>query len=303
MDPRPGATVTTRDRVVERALQLFSERGTTGVSMRELADAAGVTVPGLYYHFASKAELVRAVYRERIEREPWEAPDPAPVRAADRRAGQPRVRPLPRRPRLPAAHAPRVGARRPRRARRRGRARRRVARAVAPGTPARHRSRARRRCRGRDRRDHDLLVGVVRRAPPPTANDRSTNASATWRDVAGSRTHRHTARDGDEPDRVRGGALEAPHRPHHRGRDRGHVPRRARQHDRRHRDAHRDRRPQRHRPLRVGLHGLPARRDRVDPALGPPRRHVRPQAHLPARHDHLPRRLGALRRCRRRWGS
>ncbi len=79
MGHRSGASVTTRDRLVERALCLFSERG-TGVSMRELADAAGVTVPGLYYHFASKAELVRAVYRERIEREPWTAPDPAPIR-------------------------------------------------------------------------------------------------------------------------------------------------------------------------------------------------------------------------------
>ena len=80
MGARSGATVATRDRVIERALRLFSERGTTGVSMRELADAAGVTVPGLYYHFASKAELVRTVYRERIEREPWAAPDPAPIR-------------------------------------------------------------------------------------------------------------------------------------------------------------------------------------------------------------------------------
>jgi AcrR family transcriptional regulator len=80
MGTRSGAAVATRDRVVERALRLFSERGITGVSMRELADAAGVTVPGLYYHFASKAELVRAVYRERIEREPWAVPDPAPVR-------------------------------------------------------------------------------------------------------------------------------------------------------------------------------------------------------------------------------
>jgi AcrR family transcriptional regulator len=79
MGPRSGVTVATRDRVVEQALRLFSERGTTAVSMRELADAADVTVPGLYYHFASKAELVRAVYRERIEREPWVAPDPAPI--------------------------------------------------------------------------------------------------------------------------------------------------------------------------------------------------------------------------------
>ncbi len=30
--------------------------------MRELADAAGVTVPGVYYHFASKADLIQAVY-------------------------------------------------------------------------------------------------------------------------------------------------------------------------------------------------------------------------------------------------
>jgi AcrR family transcriptional regulator len=79
MAARPRGDTATRDRVIECALELFSERGTTAVSMRELADAAGVTVPGLYYHFASKADLVRAVYRERVEREPWVAPDPAPV--------------------------------------------------------------------------------------------------------------------------------------------------------------------------------------------------------------------------------
>ncbi len=55
----------TRDRIVATALRLFSERGTSGVSMRELADAAEVTVPGVYYHFASKAELIQAVYQAR----------------------------------------------------------------------------------------------------------------------------------------------------------------------------------------------------------------------------------------------
>ena len=53
----------TRDRIVETALRLFSERGTSAVSVREVADAAGVTVPGLYYHFAAKADLIREVYR------------------------------------------------------------------------------------------------------------------------------------------------------------------------------------------------------------------------------------------------
>jgi AcrR family transcriptional regulator len=62
---RPTATrgtVGTRERIVDTALRLFSEKGTSSVSMRELADAADVTVPGVYYHFASKADLIQAVY-------------------------------------------------------------------------------------------------------------------------------------------------------------------------------------------------------------------------------------------------
>jgi AcrR family transcriptional regulator len=61
----PRAGTSTRDRILETALRLYSERGTARVSMRELADAAGVTVPGLYYHFASKAELIQALYSSR----------------------------------------------------------------------------------------------------------------------------------------------------------------------------------------------------------------------------------------------
>ncbi|MFN8026550.1 MAG: helix-turn-helix domain-containing protein [Acidimicrobiia bacterium] len=83
MSPTSASTtaVPTRDRIVEVALRLFSERGTTAVSMRELADAAGVTVPGLYYHFDSKAELIREVFRARFTRPeaPVEDPEPAPA--------------------------------------------------------------------------------------------------------------------------------------------------------------------------------------------------------------------------------
>lgn len=63
MSVRTATAGGTRDRIVDAALRLFSERGTAAVSVRELADEAGVTVPGLYYHFASKAELIRDVYR------------------------------------------------------------------------------------------------------------------------------------------------------------------------------------------------------------------------------------------------
>ena len=81
---RPPAKGATRERIVEAALRRFSERGTAAVSMRELADPADVTVPGLYYHFASKAELIREVYRARGFDTPIEdfvAPVASPVRA------------------------------------------------------------------------------------------------------------------------------------------------------------------------------------------------------------------------------
>jgi AcrR family transcriptional regulator len=77
----------TRDRIVETALRLFSERGTASVSVRDLAEAAGVTVPGLYYHFASKAELIQAVYQARgmgrsiDELAPDELPRQGPIEA------------------------------------------------------------------------------------------------------------------------------------------------------------------------------------------------------------------------------
>lgn len=75
MTPRAAtpAPPSTRERIVEAALRCFSERGTSAVSVRELADAAGVTVPGLYYHFASKADLIREVYAARGVTEGWDA--------------------------------------------------------------------------------------------------------------------------------------------------------------------------------------------------------------------------------------
>jgi AcrR family transcriptional regulator len=77
-----GSGTSTRDRILETALRLYSERGTARVSMRELADASGVTVPGLYYHFASKAELIQALYLARgygTDADEVEHPSPGPV--------------------------------------------------------------------------------------------------------------------------------------------------------------------------------------------------------------------------------
>ena len=51
----------TRDRLIEAALQQFTATGYHGASMRQIAEAAGVAVGGIYNHFASKEEMLKAV--------------------------------------------------------------------------------------------------------------------------------------------------------------------------------------------------------------------------------------------------
>ena len=51
----------TRDRVLRLADALFARRGYAAVSMRDVAVAAGVTKPALYYHFRDKDALFTEV--------------------------------------------------------------------------------------------------------------------------------------------------------------------------------------------------------------------------------------------------
>jgi len=51
----------TRERLLEAALQQFTAHGYHGASMRQIADAAGVAVGGIYNHFSSKEEILKAV--------------------------------------------------------------------------------------------------------------------------------------------------------------------------------------------------------------------------------------------------
>jgi AcrR family transcriptional regulator len=53
-----------RHRLLASALEVLDEQGLDGVSMRAVADRAGVTAPALYWHFADKEALVREVGRE-----------------------------------------------------------------------------------------------------------------------------------------------------------------------------------------------------------------------------------------------
>lgn len=51
----------TRDRILDAALDLFGERGLTGVTVRDIAARAKVNVAAISYHFGGKEELHRAV--------------------------------------------------------------------------------------------------------------------------------------------------------------------------------------------------------------------------------------------------
>ncbi|UDY35376.1 TetR/AcrR family transcriptional regulator [Dermatobacter hominis] len=70
--------LSTRQRILDAATDLFIEKGYEGTSLREIAERVGVTKAALYYHFASKAEMVAALLEpfEAIQRE-WVAGMPA----------------------------------------------------------------------------------------------------------------------------------------------------------------------------------------------------------------------------------
>jgi AcrR family transcriptional regulator len=62
-NPRSG----TRQRIQEVARNLFARQGVQRTSLQDIADELGITKPALYYHFASREELVRSIVVPLIE--------------------------------------------------------------------------------------------------------------------------------------------------------------------------------------------------------------------------------------------
>jgi AcrR family transcriptional regulator len=84
---RPARQRTTQLRraILDTAAQMFADKGYLGTNLRDIADALGMSRPGLYYHFPSKERLLEAIIEEltlsserelaRIAREKQEEPE------------------------------------------------------------------------------------------------------------------------------------------------------------------------------------------------------------------------------------
>ncbi len=55
----------TRKQILDASLRLFSERGFTRATVRDIAREAGITDAAIYYHFQSKREVLEALVEER----------------------------------------------------------------------------------------------------------------------------------------------------------------------------------------------------------------------------------------------
>jgi AcrR family transcriptional regulator len=56
----------TRARIQQAALELFAVRGVQQTSLRDIAERLGVTKPALYYHFASREDLLNSLVEPMI---------------------------------------------------------------------------------------------------------------------------------------------------------------------------------------------------------------------------------------------
>ncbi|WP_375691870.1 TetR/AcrR family transcriptional regulator [Pseudooceanicola sp. LIPI14-2-Ac024] len=65
---RKPARVSRRDDIARIAMGLFARNGFDGTSIRDIAEAAGLTKPALYYHFQDKEALYEYVLVERMTR-------------------------------------------------------------------------------------------------------------------------------------------------------------------------------------------------------------------------------------------
>jgi AcrR family transcriptional regulator len=61
--PRPAHRPSRQAEIVEAAIRVFSTKGLAGTTMNDVAEACGMSLSALYYHFANKEELFAEAVR------------------------------------------------------------------------------------------------------------------------------------------------------------------------------------------------------------------------------------------------
>ncbi|WP_309107071.1 TetR/AcrR family transcriptional regulator [Arthrobacter sp.] len=64
---RPGRTTATKQKLFEASMELIGERGAAGVTVDEIAAAAGVSKGTVYYNFGSKSDLIAQLLRHGVD--------------------------------------------------------------------------------------------------------------------------------------------------------------------------------------------------------------------------------------------
>lgn len=64
---RPARTTATRQKLFDASMELIGERGAAGVTVDEIAAAAGVSKGTVYYNFGSKSELIAQLLRHGVD--------------------------------------------------------------------------------------------------------------------------------------------------------------------------------------------------------------------------------------------
>jgi AcrR family transcriptional regulator len=68
--PDASGEETTKERILSVAIDLFARKGFDAVSLREIAEAAGIRKATLYYYFTSKDQMLENIFEYTMER--WE---------------------------------------------------------------------------------------------------------------------------------------------------------------------------------------------------------------------------------------
>nr|WP_042187206.1 TetR/AcrR family transcriptional regulator [Kibdelosporangium sp. MJ126-NF4]CEL17890.1 Transcriptional regulator, TetR family [Kibdelosporangium sp. MJ126-NF4]CTQ90886.1 Transcriptional regulator, TetR family [Kibdelosporangium sp. MJ126-NF4] len=57
----------TKQRILDAARELFAQQGVQRTSLREIAEQLGISKPALYYHFASRDDLLRSIMQPLLD--------------------------------------------------------------------------------------------------------------------------------------------------------------------------------------------------------------------------------------------